>query len=193
MGDRNQATTPRRGFFREAVTRLVGPLSDYMDKRLGPGVHHGHLRPPGAMEEARFLDACERCGRCVDACPADAIFLLDRTHASATGTPVIDPDRAACVVCDGLQCTQVCPSGGLAKLTDPSMIRMGLARAYEPLCERTRGQHCTSCVDRCPLGDAAIRIVGSGPPEVRSPGCVGCGVCQFCCPTSPKAITVMPR
>ena len=38
----------------------------------------------------------------------------------------------------------------------------------------------------------AIRFVGDEPPEVLSPGCVGCGVCQLYCPTEPKAITVRP-
>ena len=150
------------------------------------------LRPPGAIEEDRFLETCSRCGKCADACPADAIFRLNEAHGEAGGTPVIDADMAACVVCEGLQCTQVCQSGALSKLTEPSMIRMGVAQVYESLCERTLGGTCTTCVDLCPLGESAIRFNDHGAPEVLSPGCVGCGVCQLNCPTSPKAITVLP-
>jgi ferredoxin len=34
------------------------------------------LRPPGAVEEERFLAACTKCGLCVSACPSDAIQLV---------------------------------------------------------------------------------------------------------------------
>ncbi len=202
-GKDDPCPTGRRGFFRDAAYRLVSPIADYFGEagRSGsarqPGLLVGnsptYLRPPGAMEEDRFLTTCLRCGKCADACPADAIFLLSSAHGVAAGTPAIDPDQAACVVCEGLNCTQVCQSGTLSKLTDPSMIRMGSARVYEPMCERTQGRTCTACVDLCPLGESAIRFNEHRAPEVLSPGCVGCGVCQLNCPTSPKAITVLPR
>src|SRR5689334_9081737 len=34
------------------------------------------LRPPGTMQEYILREACTRCGKCVEACPADAIFPL---------------------------------------------------------------------------------------------------------------------
>ena len=32
------------------------------------------IRPPGALPEAEFLTTCERCRKCVEVCPVDAIF-----------------------------------------------------------------------------------------------------------------------
>lgn len=183
----------RRAFFRKTAARVLGPIADYLDKRLPRETLQVRLRPPGAIAEDLFLDTCQRCGECVKACPADAIFALDDSNAGGAGTPAIDPDAAACVVCEGLQCTHVCPSGALLPLFDPGEIRMGVAEVYGGMCVRSRGETCTLCVDRCPLGETAIRFVGDGPPEVLAAGCVGCGVCQLYCPTQPKAITVRPH
>ena len=116
----------------------------------------------------------------------------DGDAGEARGTPVIDPDLAPCVVCDGLQCMQVCESGALTRLIAPQQIKMGLAEVYESLCVRTAGETCTICVDRCPMGEAALHLDGNGPPIVEAGGCVGCGVCQNVCPTTPKAIVVKP-
>jgi len=185
-------SSDRRRFFREAVVKALGPIAGYLDGRLPRGPDRVLLRPPGAIEEDAFLETCSRCGACADACPADAIFLLGQSHGDRAGTPVIDPDRAPCVVCVGLLCTNTCASGALLPLADPRSIRMGLAEVYEPLCTRTQGEDCTLCVERCPIGETALRFHGAGPPEVLA-GCVGCGVCQHACPTSPKAIVVKPR
>ncbi|MCH7993513.1 MAG: 4Fe-4S dicluster domain-containing protein [Planctomycetes bacterium] len=192
MTQEAENASDRRGFFRHAMARLVQPIAELVENIGTARSDPARLRPPGAIDEATFLDTCFRCDQCAKACPADAIFLLDRTAGTAAGTPVIDPDRAPCVVCDGLQCTQVCESGALVKLTDPRRIRIGLAEVYEPLCLRTQGESCTVCVDRCPMGTDALRFEGDGPPIVYSSGCVGCGVCQNVCPTTPKAIVVRP-
>lgn len=184
----------RRRFFQQAAARLLGPLADLVEKRLPPLSHEPlkPLRPPGAIDETRFVDTCARCGKCVEVCPADSIFASPDPDRVLNGTPMVDPDRMACVVCEGLQCTHVCPSGALLPLSHWSQIQMGIAEVYAPLCVRTAGEVCTICVDRCPLGSAAIRFPDAGPPEVLQPGCVGCGVCQQHCPTSPKAIVVRP-
>jgi ferredoxin len=126
----------------------------------------------------------------VEVCPAIAIFALDDKYGEPAGTPAIDPDRAACLLCEGLKCTHACPSGALLPVRDETAVRMGLAEVYDTLCVRSRGETCTTCEDRCPIGDTAIRIDGGGPPEVLAGGCVGCGVCQLYCPTSPKAVVV---
>ena len=182
----------RRSFFREALTRAVEPLADYIDQRFDLRAPRPRLRPPGAIEEARFVDACQRCGACVETCPANAIFPLDDTAGGASGTPIIDPDKAACVVCDGLLCTHVCPSGALLPLNAPYLISMGVAEVYDPLCVRSNGEACTICSDQCPIGRHVILFPDSGPPTVNAPDCVGCGICQLYCPTTPKAIVIKP-
>ena len=118
---------------------------------------------------------------------------LRSTDPRLEGTPVIEPDSAACVVCTGLQCTHVCPSGALLPVLDPRHIRMGMAEVFPERCVRTAGEACTICRDRCPFGEDAIRFEGGGAPIVLASGCVGCGVCQLYCPTTPKAIVVNPR
>jgi len=184
----------RRGFFRQAAGRIIRPLADYVENRMPPQVQRAYLRPPGAIPESQFIDTCQRCGACVDICPARAIFSpRGGLSENASGTPVVDPNLAACVVCEGLQCTTVCPSGALQRLTKPDQIHMGLAEVYETLCVRYHGEPCTECVDKCPFGTSAIRFNDAGPPEVLAAGCTGCGVCQLYCPTTPKAIVVKPN
>lgn len=202
MTEHGTERSRRRAFFREAAGRLVRPLADYIESRYAgarddTSDRRGSrperpLRPPGAVAESEFGQTCARCGACVQACPADAIVPLENGPPEGWGTPVIAPSRAACVVCDGIQCTKVCPSGALLPLYDPRDIRMGLAKVDEPVCLRSQGETCTVCVDRCPFGEAAIRFPNDGPPEVLAEGCVGCGVCEFYCPTLPKAIVVEP-
>lgn len=182
----------RRAFFRSATARVLGPLADGLAGRLPPAAPTVRLRPPGAIAEDRFLDTCRRCGECVAVCPADAIVPLVHSNDRLANTPVIDPDVSACVVCEGLQCTHVCPSGALLPVFDALDIRMGVAEVYDAVCVRSQGEACTICVDRCPLGAAAIRFPDEGPPDVIIPGCVGCGVCQLYCPTQPTAISVRP-
>jgi len=182
--------SPRREFFREAFGRMLRPVADLIERKLPLPHARNYLRPPGAIAEDEFLNACQRCGKCIEVCPANCIFPMGG-DTFAAGTPVINPDDSPCVVCEGLKCTHVCPSGALRPLLNPRGIHMGMAEVYRPLCVRTQGETCTLCVDRCPIGEVAIRFVDDGPPEVLS-ACVGCGVCQFYCPTTPKAIVVNP-
>ncbi len=197
----------RRQFFREGFARIADSLADAVTRGehiLSAGQSEPErlirrtqptrpLRPPGAVPEFRFARTCDHSGECVEACPANAIALTVTSLGSDKLTPVIDANLAACVVCDGLLCTHVCPSGALRPLTEPSQISMGLAVVYASSCVRSEGEDCTTCVDVCPIGESAIRFEGSGPPTVSAGHCVGCGVCQQHCPTSPKAIVIEPK
>jgi ferredoxin-type protein NapG len=188
----------RRRFFRLGLSELLRPLAsaakplERMAHELGkldqPRVRpEVWLRPPGSLPEARFLQTCQRTGDCVAACPVKAIK-LDSTKAG--GAPYIDADSSACVVCTGLKCMSVCPSGALVP-TSINDIDMGTAVWNASSCLRTGGESCTICIDKCPLGSAAIELK-SGRVAVNPLGCIGCGVCQLECPTSPKSIVVIP-
>jgi len=198
----------RRRFFRLGLAELLGPISA-LAKPLQQAAEQiaklDHirppepvrktvslevwLRPPGALAEQKFRETCSRCGNCVRACPADAIQ-IDATGRRGEGAPFIDPDFMSCVVCEGLQCMHVCPSGALIP-TSINDIDMGTAVWREEYCLRSSGDSCTICIDKCPLGSAAIELK-ENLVAVNPHGCIGCGVCQTECPTSPKSIYVVP-
>ena len=189
----NEMPHDRRAFFREAFTKIAQPVVEYLDTQLEAHLPAEKvlLRPPGALVEAAFLETCLRCGTCVDSCPADAIQPLQDDQPNLAGTPYIDPDDQPCVVCDSLECMQVCPSGALQRLSIHE-IQIGLAEVNYNICLRSNGVNCLDCVESCPVGEKAIRLDSEKRVEVLSAGCVGCGVCQHQCPTTPKSIIVRP-
>lgn len=180
--------------FRFGFRRLMEPLAEYLEERLNVQlpVERTVLRPPGALPEKEFLDTCYRCGNCVDVCPARAIRTTSSDDLERAGTPYIDPDLSACVVCDELACMKACPSGALKLVDRPETIRIGLAVVHHERCVRSRGEDCTLCIEKCPFGERAITLNDRGAIEVLASGCVGCGVCQFYCPPAPKAIRIDP-
>ncbi len=209
----------RRAFFREGFRNLLKPVADLVGKRLDhlhetleasrraamiePSSPFGRgsssepeasrlIRPPGALEEELFIGRCAHSGECVAACPVEAIRLLQSEDARLHGTPFIDPQVQACVVCDELACMQACPSGALQKLPR-HLIDMGVAELRQDLCLRSDGDDCRICVEKCPIGLQAIQIAYQGASvEVKTDGCVGCGVCEMYCPTTPRAIAIKP-
>ena len=54
----------------------------------------GHLRPPGAREEADFLAACIKCGQCVEACPFDTLSLAGAPRNSEQKDKAAGDDKA---------------------------------------------------------------------------------------------------
>lgn len=182
----------RRAFFRLGLGRMLRPMAGYLEQRIDLPELRPVLRPPGARPESEFLDRCYRCGNCADVCPVSAIRLHPSDDESLGGTPFIDASATACVVCSDIACTHACPSGALEPLTNPAHIRMGLAIVDQAACVRSEGEDCRECIDKCPIGEGAIRLDRKGRVEVLSDGCVGCGVCQLYCPTKPEAIVVDP-
>jgi len=92
------------------------------------------LRPPGAMEEKRFLAACIKCGQCVQVCPVQAIELADVGDGLGVGAPFIDARKQACdFSCDALSCLLACPTGALIHdIKAKEEVRAGLARLVRP-------------------------------------------------------------
>ena len=101
------------------------------------------LRPPGALQEEKFLSACIKCGQCVQVCPVEAIKLADIDEGFGIGVPYIYPRQQACdFSCDGLQCVLACPTGALTHDVDyPAQVNMGKARLDKPqICLAMQGK-----------------------------------------------------
>src|SRR3989454_8044528 len=62
----NASANNRRGFFREAFTRLMREVATRTEQRVAP---RRYFRPPGAADEIAFLASCTRCGDCLPVCP----------------------------------------------------------------------------------------------------------------------------
>lgn len=195
----------RRGFFRQGFRRLLGEAAGMAENLGAPLAEVLNLadparpvslqllqRPPGAIREVDYLNKCTRCGDCVKVCPAHAIV---SDPAVGGGAPFINSDTQPCVMCNTLACMSACPTGALT-IVPRFEIDMGTAVWAEDLCLLSSQQHCDACVVACPMGSAAIEQMGTNDSRevrVHPLACTGCGLCQNVCPTTPKAIRVIPK
>lgn len=194
----------RRNFFRHGLRNLARTVADSVSGELAQGRTQGdrgaagfaptetrpfrRLRPPGALAEQDFLNACTRCDACFDACPVDAIVPVPDGRLDA-GTPRIVASEAACAVCSDFRCSTVCEPGALLPIHALAEIEMGLARVDPQHCVTFHGQACDACVTACPTQPPAVNLV-DGRPAVDLRTCIGCGLCEQLCPVAPKAIQV---
>lgn len=149
------------------------------------------IRPPGALREDDFLDACVRCGRCVQACPYDALQLEGLRGTVPAGTPYFVARRTPCEMCETIPCAAACPTGALRPtLADIRDADMGLARLGTPkrCLSYTGAAYCDSCFRACPIKGEAIRMQsgrtrggGNFMPVVDPDHCTGCGKCEKAC------------
>jgi ferredoxin len=150
----------------------------------------GAILPPGAMDAEHFMAKCTSCQLCTLNCPTKVIqpspYVLGPVH--------LEFDHGACHL-DCTLCNAICPSGALQPLSleDKQWLKIGEASCDTPKCRVIKENiACALCIKACPK-DAIFTLPASNGlevPEVAAFHCIGCGACQFVCPTTPKAITV---
>jgi ferredoxin-type protein NapF len=133
------------------------------------------LRPPWALAEAAFLEACTRCTDCQPVCPTGIISNSD------SGYPVLDFSRGECSFCAA--CVDACSSGALQRAA--AQPPWSLRAAIGEHCLAAKQIECRICGDYCLVG--AIRFVprvgGVSLPVVDTARCTGCAACFAPCPT----------
>lgn len=155
------------------------------------------LRPPGSQGEADFMSRCIKCGKCLEACPYQAIIMAGAREGAAAGTPCIEAATRACRMCEDFPCVEVCPTGALRDVASRDDINMGYAKINENTCIAFLGMRCEVCYRVCPLIDEAISIEyqrmdnddihAKFIPVVDKEKCTGCGLCvQRCVVRDPK-------
>jgi polyferredoxin len=156
---------------RALLTSLAAGAAIVPLMRSGPGLKTPPgtflIRPPGSLDESHFLDRCIRCGDCMKVCPNNALHPATlEGGVEALWSPVLVPRIGYCEP-NCVLCSQVCPTGAIWEIK---------------VAEKNKK-------------DAPIRIGTAFYDRGRClPWAMGieCIVCEEWCPTSPKAIHLVP-
>ena len=153
------------------------------------------VMPPGAISYENFTGKCTACYRCVSACTKNVIIPSFFGYGlDGFMQPRMDFHKSYCNF-DCTNCSNSCPTGALRPLDLPTKqtTQIGIAKfMYESCIVTVYGTDCGACSEHCPV--KAVDMVPYGNvwlPEVKPELCIGCGACEFACPTLPyKAIYV---
>ena len=192
----------RRNLLRQGVHFFAKPAVDKVQSKID-GINKvvdkitkrvPLLRPPGAISERKFLQACSHCDECIHACPKDAILRAPKKMGFLVfNTPYIDPLRNPCVMCSDLPCISACPDEALLPVQELTDVNMGYAILDKKKCQAYGDTFCQQCVIDCPVPGAIHQV--DDKPIIDKNICTGCGVCMRSCSTVniPLAIKIKPQ
>ena len=157
-------------------------LLPLMRSTTGLAIEHDSrlVRPPGSLDEAHFLERCIRCGACMKVCPNNALHpTFAEGGLEALWTPVLVPRVGYCEP-NCVLCSQVCPTGAIWEITETEKIG-------RPATKTPDGTE-SPAVDPIRIGTAFFDR-GRCLPWAMATECI---VCEEWCPTSPKAVFLLP-
>lgn len=192
----------RRNLLRQGVHFFAKPAVDSVQKKIDKVNETVNkitkrvplLRPPGAISERAFLNACTRCDDCVNACPKDAIKKAPKKMGFLImGTPYIDPMKNPCVMCEDLPCIPACQDEALLPVARPADVQMGYVILDKKKCQAYGITFCQQCIIDCPIPGAITQV--NEQPVFHKNICTGCGVCVRSCSTVniPVALKIKPQ
>ena len=155
------------------------------------------ITPPGSVSVEHFTQACSACHLCVSACPTKVITpsLLEYGVAGLL-QPLMNYQKSACDYECNI-CGRVCPTGAILPLPleEKKLTKIGNVELLQDKCiVYKENKNCGACGEFCPT--KAIFSVNKNNilyPETDDKYCIGCGVCEKACPTTPKSIVVHPN
>lgn len=183
----------RRDLFRLRPRDVASLVRD--EYRSGSGraeaVNPVYIRPPGAIPEPEFLDACTRCTKCVEACPHSVIEPLGVVAGPAGGTPALQPETNPCRWCPSMDCIRACASGALSFGSNAAPLPIARAVLNTETCLNRQGILCDTCVMICPPAAKALTM-RNREPVLDPEKCVGCGLCAWHCESQPSSFSILP-
>jgi ferredoxin len=155
------------------------------------------ITPPGSMDIKRFNDRCTACHLCVAKCPSNVLKpTLFEYGLAGMLQPAMEFSHGYCNYHCTL-CTDICPADALEKITakEKKTLQVGYVHYIKENCVVvTDGTDCGACSEHCPT-QAVSMVTYKGDlriPEINQDLCVGCGGCEYICPTRPyRAIYVV--
>ncbi len=141
------------------------------------------IRPPWAIAEERFVDACNGCNDCVTACPQHILRMV------VGDLPEVDFHSGECTFCG--DCVAACKSGAISrehyhdwrqgKSSSPWPVTVSFK---EQDCLAHNGIACQICYENCEYSAISMRYADLPipVPDLNRQSCVGCGACIHSCP-----------
>lgn len=144
------------------MVRLAGGL----DVNRPPEV----VRPPGALDEERFLERCTKCGQCMRICPTNVIQpAWLQAGLEGIWTPMLNfrAGTSGCQI-NCVACGHLCPTAairplspamrmGTGKFASQGPVRMGMAFVDRGRClPWAMDRPCIVCQENCPVSPKAI-------------------------------------
>ncbi len=199
-----QQQAGRRHFIKNA-TLVTGGVMSIAGDAFSEGLNDGKIpvkkeftvTPPGSLSIRHFTQTCTACHLCVSACPTHVIQpSLFQYGVLNMMQPFMDYHAHFC----NFECTicgEVCPTGAILplELEEKKLTQLGISKFIKENCVvYTDEKACGACSEHCPTkavnmvpykGREDLKI-----PEVKDEICIGCGACEYACPTTPKSIYV---
>jgi len=189
---RNKDDISRRQFFRFLPDRIK-EAAQQANKPKGTARASAlnMVRPPGALPDyTEFIDACQKCQKCAEACPYDVIDFLGVRAGAGEGTPFINVMVNPCRWCSDFPCIAACESGALSIVKDHAVKPIAKLSLNSEKCLVTSGTICDVCYMQCPPAAKAITTQRL-KPSLNHDQCVGCGLCLYHCPAEPTAFSLV--
>jgi len=149
------------------------------------------LTPPGSLSFDNLSTRCTGCQLCISECPNNV--LRPSTDLMHLMQPTMSYENGYCRP-ECTRCSDVCPAGAIKPLDniEKSSVQIGHAVWIKKNCVVITDEvSCGNCARHCPTG--AITMVSLDPDNEKSPLiptvneniCIGCGACEYVCPSRP--------
>ena len=153
------------------------------------------ILPPGALSARHLARHCTACQLCVAQCPNGVLRPSD--DPSTFMQPVMAYDRGYCRS-ECHRCSEVCPAGAITPISLDEKVSTVIGHAVPVRANCLPHTHrnengdpvsCGNCARHCPH-DAIMmvedeQVQGAMVPIVNTSKCIGCGACEYVCPSRP--------